>query len=85
MLAGVPALLAFRQFWLKQDAGKRFQEERQQVWASLEGMIRGSCAEVADFRDHYAAYCREQENVRQQMDSLEAESELTTGRRIRRG
>lgn len=79
------ALLAFRQFWLKQDAGKRFQEERQQVWASLEGMIRGSCAEVADFRDHYAAYCREQENVRQQLDSLEAESELTTGRRIRRG
>ncbi|WP_278673875.1 hypothetical protein, partial [Acidaminococcus fermentans] len=76
-------LLAFWQYWKKRPLARLFAQDRAQLWQSLEELVRGSCAETADFRDHYRAYAQEQEGIRDRLAQLEKEAEMTQKRRIR--
>ena len=76
-------LLAFWQYWKKRPLARLFAQDRAQLWQSLEELVRGSCAETADFRDHYRAYTQEQEGIRDRLAQLEKEAEMTQKRRIR--
>lgn len=76
-------LMTFWQYWKKRPLAKQFAQDRAQLWQSLEALVRGSCAETADFRDHYRAYTGEQEKIRAQFAQLEKEAEMMQKRRIR--
>lgn len=76
-------LLAGWQYWQKRAPWEQFRQDREQVWQSLEGLLRGSCAEVADFRDHFRQYSGEQQSVREQLDALTEEAQPAGARRIR--
>lgn len=75
--------MTFWQYWKKRPLAKQFAQDRAQLWQSLEALVRGSCAETADFRDHYRAYTGEQEKIRAQFAQLEKEAEMMQKRRIR--
>lgn len=81
---GFLLLLVSWQYFRKRGPANQFQKERKQTWDSVEGLIRSSCAEVADFRDHYRQYTREGDTLRQRLDQLASDAVLTRTRRIYR-
>ena len=84
LFVGFLLLLALWQYFRKQGPAAQFQKEEKQTWDSVEGLVRSSCAEVADFRDHYRRYTREGETLRKLFDQLAPDAVLTRSRRIYR-
>lgn len=84
LFIGFLLLLALWQYIRKRGPAAQFEKEETQTWASVEGLVRSSCAEVADFRDHYRRYTREGDALRQKLDRLAPDAMLTRTRRIYR-
>lgn len=84
LFVGFLLLLALWQYFRKQGPAAQFQKEEKQTWDSVEGLVRSSCAEVADFRDHYRRYTREGETLRQRLEQMAPDAVLTRARRIYR-
>lgn len=84
LFVGFLLLLAIWQYLKKQGPADQFRKERKQTWDVVEGLLRSSCAEVADFRDHYRQYTREGDSLRQRLDQLASDAVLTRTRRIYR-
>lgn len=84
LFVGFLLLLALWQYLRKQGPAAQFRKEQKETWDAVEGLIRSSCAEVADFRDHYRQYTREGDTLREKLDQLASDAVLNRPRRIYR-